>query len=84
MSGICQSCSQPLSKDPAGGGTNANGSGSSTYCSFCYRDGRFTEPQLTCEEMVARVRAKMKEMRVPGVLAWWFARRVPRLERWRA
>ncbi len=29
----------PLSKDPRGGGTNADGSKSSEYCSHCYSAG---------------------------------------------
>ena len=28
----CQSCGMPLSRDPNGGGTNADGSASAMYC----------------------------------------------------
>jgi hypothetical protein len=43
----------PLSGDERGGGTNADGSHSKEFCSHCYREGRFTEPNLSVEEMDA-------------------------------
>ena len=78
----CQSCGMPLSKDPNGGGTEADGSTSATYCSHCYVDGRFTLPDLTAEEMKERVAGKLREMGFPGFLAGLFARNVPKLARW--
>lgn len=79
----CQSCGMPLSKDPLGGGTEGDGSRSALYCSHCYRDGRFTLPDITAEEMQRRVRAKLQEMGFPGFLAGLLARNVPKLERWK-
>ena len=37
----CQSCGMPLKRDEKGGGTNADGSISKMYCSFCYENGEF-------------------------------------------
>ena len=34
--GKCQSCGMPLKSDPGGGGTNADGTHSDEYCSYCY------------------------------------------------
>ena len=51
----------PLSKDEKGGGTETNGSKSTDYCSHCYRMGRFTDPNLTAEEMVATVQGILKK-----------------------
>jgi hypothetical protein len=34
----------PLKQDPKGGGTEANGTRSVKYCSYCRTDGRFTQP----------------------------------------
>jgi hypothetical protein len=48
----CQSCGMPISEDPASRGTELNGSPSELYCPMCYRDGAFTKPDLTVEEMV--------------------------------
>ena len=80
----CQSCGMPMSRDARGGGTNADGSKSPTYCSHCYADGKFTLPDLTVGQMQERVRGKMKEMGFPGFLAGLFTRRIPKLQRWAA
>jgi hypothetical protein len=73
----------PLSKDEKGGGTEATGAKSTEYCSHCYQDGRFTMPDLTAAEMVARVTARMKEMGIPGFIAKGFTRQIPGLVRWK-
>ncbi len=78
----CQSCSMPLNKDPQHGGTNADGSKSTIYCSFCYENGRFTQPNITVEEMQAFVKGKLKEMGFPGFLAGMFTKGIPKLKRW--
>jgi hypothetical protein len=49
---FCQRYGMPLSKDPLRGGTNADGSRHSEYCSHCYVSGRFTEPNFSMEEMM--------------------------------
>lgn len=79
----CQSCGMPLSRDPLGGGTNADGSKSLMYCSHCYEDGKFTLPDITLMEMKARVRQKIQEAGFPGFLAGIFTRSIPKLERWK-
>jgi hypothetical protein len=48
---ICQSCSMPMSK-PEHFGTEADGSASKDYCIHCYKDGQFTRPNATLEDMV--------------------------------
>jgi hypothetical protein len=78
----CQSCGMPLARDEQGGGTEADGSKSTMYCSHCYARGAFTQPTLTCEEMQALVRQKMIELRFPGFMAGFFTRGIPKLERW--
>jgi hypothetical protein len=79
----CQSCGMPLSKDPKGGGTNADGSTSATYCSHCYAGGAFTLPDITLDQMKERARGKLVEMGFPGFLAGLFTRNIAKLERWR-
>jgi len=73
----------PLSKDPRGGGTNADGTQSSEYCSRCFERGAFTQPNITAEEMTALVEGKLRSMHFPGFLARRFAKDVPTLRRWR-
>ena len=78
----CQSCGMPLRKDEKGGGTNADGSRSTMYCSHCWVDGRFTAPDMTLEQMQALVRGKLKEFGFPGFVAGFFTKKIPRLRRW--
>lgn len=78
----CQSCGMPMSKDEKGGGSELDGGKSIEYCSHCYVAGQFTDPSLTANEMVERVRAKMRAMHIPGFLAKSFTRDIPALKRW--
>ena len=79
---ICQSCGMPFARDPEGGGSNADGSKSTTYCSHCWRNGAFTLPDLTAEQMSARVRQKLLEAGLPDAVATSLSNGVPKLERW--
>ena len=79
---FCQSCGMPLSKDEQGGGTEADGSKSTKYCSHCYQQGKFTLPDITATQMIDLVKGKMKEMHVPGFLAYFMTKNIPKLKRW--
>ena len=84
MNKFCQSCGMPMTKDPARGGTNADGSKSPDYCSYCFQNGTFTSPEIqTATEMQKFCIGKLKEMGTPGFMAWFFTRSIPRLKRWR-
>ncbi len=78
----CQSCGMPFSKDAQGGGTELNGAKSTMYCSHCYQAGKFTQPNLTADQMTELVKGKMKEMKILGFVAYFFTRSIPRLKRW--
>jgi hypothetical protein len=79
----CQSCGMPLSKDPENGGTNADGSKSEMYCSYCYQKGAFTQPDFTAADMKVFCKEKMKEMGFPGFVAGFFTMGIPKLKRWK-
>jgi len=79
----CQSCSMPLKKDEKGGGSNADGSLSKMYCSYCYENGSFINPDMTVNEMQELVKNRLKEIRFPGFLADIFTKGIPKLERWK-
>jgi hypothetical protein len=79
---FCQSCGMPLSRDVRGGGTNADGSPSTEYCSHCYQEGRFTEPSISVEQMMTKVEGKLRGMHIPGFLARRLTRNIPTLDRW--
>ena len=84
MNKFCQSCGMPMKKDPENGGTNADGSKSPEYCSYCFRNGAFTSPEIrTAADMQRFCIGKLKEMGMPGFMAWLFTRSIPRLARWR-
>lgn len=72
----------PLKRDENGGGTNADGSRSTMYCSKCYEGGAFKSPAMTVEEMQALVKGKLKEFGFPGFVAGMFTSRIPKLARW--
>ncbi len=72
----CQSCGMPLKKDAQGGGSHADGSISTVYCSHCYQRGVFTMPDCTIEQMQDNVKDKMKAMGFPGFLATLYVRKL--------
>jgi len=74
----------PLKQDPAAGGTNADGSKSLMYCSYCYQEGQFTRPDFTAQQMKELVVEKLVEMKFPRFVAKFFAMGIPRLERWKS
>lgn len=78
----CQSCGMPMTRDPGRGGTESDGSRSGMYCSHCYAGGKFTDPDMTLEQMTERVRGKMRQMGVPLFLGYFFTRSMPKLKRW--
>ena len=80
---VCQSCGMPLKQDSQGGGSNSDGSKSTVYCSYCYQNGAFKNPDWTAEQMQVFCKGKLKEMGFPGFLAGWMTRGVPKLKRWR-
>jgi len=78
----CQSCGMPMKRDEQGGGSEYDGTRSLRYCSHCYVDGKFTQPDLTVEQMQQLVRGKLEEFGVPHLLSGLFTRTIPKLARW--
>ncbi|MGB0507492.1 MAG: zinc ribbon domain-containing protein [Pikeienuella sp.] len=74
----------PQNKDPGTGGTEADGTKSSIYCSYCYQDGVFTwqgDDVKAYQKYVVNQMVKDGWMRP---IAWLFTRRIPKLSRWSA
>ncbi len=63
----CQSCGISLSKNPEKVGLESDGTKSTKFCSYCYVDGKFVNPDMTVDKMKTLVKGKMKEMGFPGV-----------------
>lgn len=78
----CQSCGMPLKRDLKGGGTNADGSRSTMYCSYCYEHGAFTYQGTSVEEFQEFCKEKMIEGGHSKFISWLFTRGMKRLGRW--
>lgn len=83
MQKFCQSCGMPMSKDPQGGGTEADGSKSVKYCSYCYKNGVFTWHDCNAKQMQEFCKKKLREMGYSRLSAWFMTLNIPRLERWK-
>ncbi|MEL6572318.1 MAG: zinc ribbon domain-containing protein [Pseudomonadota bacterium] len=83
MAQVCQSCGMPMKQDPAGGGTEADGSTSSKYCSLCYDAGTFRMAGITVKEMQDFCIDALQKKGMPRFMCWALTRGLPKLERWR-
>ena len=72
----------PLKRDQKGGGTNADGSKSLKYCSYCFVSGNFTF-KGSVDVFQDFCKQKMIEGGHSKVTAWLFTRGMRRLERWK-
>jgi hypothetical protein len=79
---FCQSCSMPLQK-PEDFGTNADGSKNQEYCQYCYQKGKFTEPEISMEQMIEKCTGIMKQMQMPKDQIEKTRLFIPMLKRWR-
>lgn len=81
---FCQSCGMPLGPGSPRG-TEADGSASEDYCSYCYKDGKFAG-EMTMEEMIdfcapmmAQANPGMTEDQAKAQMHQFF----PMLKRWK-
>jgi len=81
----CQSCGMPLVTSKAGDcrGTEADGTRSQMWCSLCFVDGTFLDPDCTVSEMQDIVDAALKRDGRWIVMRWLARRQIPTLARWR-
>jgi hypothetical protein len=78
----CQSCGMPLEKGKKSG-TEADGALSKTYCSMCYANGSFIQPEITLDEMKVVVDDALKEAGWWLPLRWMAKKQLPSLQRWK-
>jgi len=69
--------------DIALAGTEADGTRSSTYCTYCYREGKFINPNLGLDDMEVIVREQMMKRQMPQHLIDTALTMLPSLERWK-
>jgi hypothetical protein len=77
----CQSCGTPMKRD--GGGTHADGTRSTMYCSHCFKEGSFTVRNISVDDMKERVKGKYMAEGFPRFLTGFFTRNLHKLERWK-
>jgi hypothetical protein len=67
-------------------GTLANGKETQEYCSFCFQNGKYTNPEATMHGMIENsVRIMTKKMAIPEERAREIANAtIPLLKRWSA
>ncbi|HXG85402.1 MAG TPA: zinc ribbon domain-containing protein [Pyrinomonadaceae bacterium] len=80
----CQSCGMPLSAEFGNHGTNADGSANQKYCSICYKDGAFNNPNQTLPEMIqSSIENMTADLNMPKNAASELANSfIPTLKRW--
>lgn len=78
---FCQSCAMPM-QNPDDFGTNADGSNNNEYCSYCFRNGKFTEPNMTVEQMIEKCAGIMKQIQMPQAQIEQTKTFIPMLKRW--
>jgi len=81
---ICQSCGMPM-ETPEDFGTNGDGTPNNEFCSMCYQNGVFTEPDVSMREMIEKVTGILeKHLKLPKAKAEQIAKEtIPKLNRWR-
>lgn len=88
MEKFCQSCGMPLNlhgEDVRG--TEVDGSLSSKYCNYCYKDGRYIDPDITMEEMLERGKQGISNGKgnpaAKFMMKAFYPMQLKKLERWK-
>ncbi|OGW43318.1 MAG: hypothetical protein A2132_07400 [Nitrospirae bacterium RBG_16_43_11] len=80
---ICQSCGMAI-QDPNDFGTTASGAKNLSYCRYCFLNGKFTDPDITLEQMIekctgiAATKKNMTEDKAKEIVSDY----MPKLKRW--
>jgi hypothetical protein len=64
-------------------GTEKDGSASNEYCTYCYQNGAFTNPDITVEEMASRIISKLEGHNAPEDIIESAVSRLRDLKRWK-
>jgi len=79
---FCQSCSMPLDK-PELLGTEKDGNKNMEYCTYCYQNGAFINPNMTLDEMKTLVTGQMEKRKIDTGIIHMAVSSLPNLKRWR-
>ncbi|TFG74908.1 MAG: transcriptional regulator [Flavobacteriales bacterium] len=79
---ICQSCGMPMLQ-LTDFGWNGDGSINTEYCQYCYKNGAFTDGDITLEEKISKNIAMAQKMGMSRASATNLAvTTLPNLKRW--
>jgi len=81
---FCQSCAMPMER-PELFGTNANGTRAEEYCTYCFQNGKFTQPDIAMQEMINKCIEVMvqKNIMPEGQARGLMMKTIPTLKRWK-
>ncbi|MFZ0449783.1 MAG: zinc ribbon domain-containing protein [Desulfatiglandaceae bacterium] len=81
---FCQSCAMPMKKTELFG-TRADGAKSEEYCTYCFQEGKFTEPDISMQEIIDRCVAIIGERNImpEDEARDLMTKAIPTLKRWR-
>jgi hypothetical protein len=81
---FCQSCAMPMKKHELFG-TMADGSKSEEYCTYCFQEGKFTEPDISMQEIIDRCVAIIGQRKImtEDQARDLMTQAIPTLKRWR-
>ena len=81
---FCQSCSMPLSEGEESG-TEAGGAKSKEYCKFCFKEGAFTDPNMTLDRMKEILDETVGQEGFMGKIKAWMGKgMLASLKRWKS
>ena len=72
----------PLDK-PEMLGTEKDGSKTKEYCTYCYQNGAFINPNMTLAEMKTLVKEQMEKMKIDAAVINMAVSTLPNLKRWK-
>ena len=72
-----------MDQDPGKGGTNADGTKSAKFCSYCYENGQFRDDFTTPKQMVDFVKGVLAKQGHGWLKRWFYTSHIPMLERWK-
>lgn len=64
-------------------GTEKDGAKNEDWCVLCYKDGQFTNPGCTLEQMLIIVDDALKETGSSRLMRWLAKKQIPSLKRWK-
>lgn len=77
---VCQSCGKKFNSIVRYS-ENSDGTKNHSFCQSCYSNGQFTEPELTIEQAINRIK-NSKSFGYNSWYKWQIIERIKRLDRW--